>query len=91
MRDDLNCLVRSTISADIDYNLLMEQSVLLFVQIVVFDNKVDSGDSSFVLPDSSDENETGSAFLIRILMYLETPQYLRRTLCPWHNSLRFAV
>ncbi|KAL1832480.1 hypothetical protein ACET3Z_002131 [Daucus carota] len=59
-------------------------------EIVVFDNKVHSGDSSFVLPDSSDENETGSAFLIRILMYLETPQYLRRTLCPWHNSLRFA-
>ncbi|KAL8100241.1 uncharacterized protein LOC141683359 [Apium graveolens] len=60
-------------------------------EIVVFDNKSSSsGDSSLILPDSSDENETGSAFLIRILKYLETPQYLRRTLCPWHNSLKLA-
>ncbi|KAK1395223.1 putative RNA methyltransferase, nucleic acid-binding, alpha/beta knot methyltransferase [Heracleum sosnowskyi] len=60
-------------------------------EIVVFDNKISSpGDSSFTLPDSSEENETGSAFLIRILNYLETPQYLRRTLCPWHNSLKLA-
>lgn len=60
-------------------------------EIVVFDNKISSlANSSFTLPDSSDENETGSAFLIRILNYLETPQYLRRTLCPWHNSLKLA-
>ncbi|KAL0323567.1 UNVERIFIED_CONTAM: putative methyltransferase C9o [Sesamum angustifolium] len=35
------------------------------------------------------ENESGAAFLIRILKYLETPQYLRKSLFPKHNSLRF--
>ncbi|KAL8486362.1 hypothetical protein ACS0TY_022682 [Phlomoides rotata] len=36
-----------------------------------------------------DEDESGAAFLMRILRYLETPQYLRRSLFPKHNSLRF--
>lgn len=59
-------------------------------EVVVFDNKSTSyDDSSFTLGDSSDENETGSAFLIRILRYLETPQYLRKNLFAKHNSLRF--
>ncbi|KAJ8766343.1 hypothetical protein K2173_022402 [Erythroxylum novogranatense] len=54
-------------------------------EVVVFDNK-----SSSVNEDSpDDENESGSAFLIRILRYLETPQYLRKALFPRHNSLRF--
>ncbi|XP_011071557.1 putative methyltransferase C9orf114 homolog isoform X1 [Sesamum indicum] len=35
------------------------------------------------------ENESGAPFLIRILKYLETPQYLRKSLFPKHNSLRF--
>eukprot|EP00898_Chlorokybus_atmophyticus_P007940 jgi/Chlat1/8147/Chrsp76S07605 len=35
------------------------------------------------------EGDTGAAFLARILQYLETPQYLRRTLIPMHPSLRF--
>ncbi|KAK2969452.1 hypothetical protein RJ640_011349 [Escallonia rubra] len=55
-------------------------------EIVVFDNSVD--DSSVTMADNSDENESGSAFLIRILRYLETPQYLRKSLFPRHNSLR---
>lgn len=36
------------------------------------------------------KEETGGAFLARILTYLETPQYLRRALFPMHPSLRFA-
>ncbi|KAJ0243854.1 hypothetical protein HA466_0198460 [Hirschfeldia incana] len=48
-------------------------------EIVVFDNK-----------SSSEINEeTGAPFLVRILKYLETPQYLRKTLFPKHNDLRF--
>ncbi|XP_050220272.1 uncharacterized protein LOC126670561 [Mercurialis annua] len=57
-------------------------------EIVVFDNG-----SSSVKEDptvnNSDENESGAAFLIRILRYLETPQYLRKALFPRLNSLRF--
>lgn len=61
-------------------------------QVVVFDNKSDSvNDHSVTELDSSDENETGAPFLIRILRYLETPQYLRRALFPKHNSLRYVV
>lgn len=37
----------------------------------------------------SDENESGAAFLVRLLEYLETPQYLRKALFSMHSSLRF--
>ncbi|KAI7734611.1 hypothetical protein M8C21_025406 [Ambrosia artemisiifolia] len=56
-------------------------------EVVIFDNKSD--DSDMIANDSSDENESGAAFLIRILEYLETPQYLRKALFQKHNSLRF--
>ncbi|XP_020586845.1 putative methyltransferase C9orf114 isoform X2 [Phalaenopsis equestris] len=49
-------------------------------EIVVVDSKS--------MVNNSDENETGAQFLVRILQYLETPQYLRRRLFPMHNSLK---
>ncbi|CAK9173648.1 unnamed protein product [Ilex paraguariensis] len=59
-------------------------------EVVVFDNKGTSvDDPSVPMVDNSDEDESGAAFLIRILRYLETPQYLRKALFPKHNSLRF--
>ncbi|KAF3457176.1 hypothetical protein FNV43_RR01833 [Rhamnella rubrinervis] len=59
-------------------------------EVVVFDSKSNSANNSSMLtPDNSDENESGAAFLVRILQYLETPQYLRKALFPKHNSLRF--
>ncbi|KAL0367564.1 UNVERIFIED_CONTAM: putative methyltransferase C9o [Sesamum radiatum] len=59
-------------------------------EIVVFDNKSASEDTSTeIMENDSGENESGAAFLIRILKYLETPQYLRKSLFPKHNSLRF--
>ena len=51
----------------------------------MFDNK----SSSEI--NLSDSNESGAPFLVRILKYLETPQYLRKTLFPKHNDLRFVV
>ncbi|KAK9161188.1 hypothetical protein Syun_007529 [Stephania yunnanensis] len=59
-------------------------------EIVVFDNK-SSGmyDSRVTTAGDEDGSESGSPFLIRILEYLETPQYLRKSLFPRHNSLRF--
>lgn len=60
--------------------------------MVIVDNKNTSDDSSTEIMDNDlDENESGAAFLIRILRYLETPQYLRKSLFPKHNSLRFVV
>ncbi|XP_057475165.1 uncharacterized protein LOC130763291 [Actinidia eriantha] len=60
-------------------------------EVVVFDNHSSSvNNSNFTTADNiSDDNESGAAFLIRILRYLETPQYLRKSLFPRHNSLRF--
>ncbi|KAL2463796.1 Nucleic acid-binding [Forsythia ovata] len=59
-------------------------------EVVVIDNKTTSeDDSTDMVENSSDEDDTGAAFLIRILSYLETPQYLRKGLFPKHNSLRF--
>ena len=47
--------------------------------------------SDIAAANNSDEDESGAAFLIRILKYLETPQYLRKALFPKHNNLRFVV
>ncbi|KAL8139574.1 hypothetical protein V2J09_005595, partial [Rumex salicifolius] len=57
-------------------------------EVVVFDSKSNAtDDSSLSTTESSDES--GAAFLTRILRYLETPQYLRKALFPMHSSLRF--
>ncbi|KAL3828813.1 hypothetical protein ACJIZ3_017615 [Penstemon smallii] len=58
-------------------------------EVVIFDNKSTSEDASTEIIENSDENESGAAFLMRILGYLETPQYLRKSLFPKHSSLRF--
>ncbi|XP_073156605.1 uncharacterized protein [Henckelia pumila] len=59
-------------------------------EIIVVDNKNICEDTSTeTVLNNSDDNESGAAFLLRILTYLETPQYLRKDLFPKHNSLRF--
>ncbi|KAF8016914.1 hypothetical protein BT93_H2193 [Corymbia citriodora subsp. variegata] len=66
------------------------QSYELATRVVVFDNKdTPAEDPTEKTVACADEDESGAAFLIRILRYLETPQYLRKTLFPRHNSLRF--
>ncbi|XP_047181556.1 putative methyltransferase C9orf114 isoform X1 [Vigna umbellata] len=52
-------------------------------EVVVFDNK-----RNLSVLDNLDD-ESSAAFLMRILQYLETPQYLRKALFRMHNSLRF--
>lgn len=71
----------------------LNPAALAFVkQVVVFDNKSTSDDASTeTMENDSGENESGTAFLMRILRYLETPQYLRKSLFPKHNSLRYVV
>ncbi|KAI4317781.1 hypothetical protein L6164_025623 [Bauhinia variegata] len=58
-------------------------------EVVIFDNKSNPAEDSDVFTPTNSEEESGAAFLIRILQYLETPQYLRKALFPKHNSLRF--
>ncbi|KAK7270015.1 hypothetical protein RIF29_22860 [Crotalaria pallida] len=55
-------------------------------EVVVFDNKGSPDQDSKV--DNSDD-ESSAIFFIRVLQYLETPQYLRKALFPMHNNLRF--
>lgn len=60
--------------------------------MVIFDNKSSSHNNSHVsAATKSNDNESGAAFLVRIMRYLETPQYLRKALFPMHGSLRFVV
>ncbi|XP_072955057.1 uncharacterized protein [Typha angustifolia] len=54
-------------------------------EVVVFDNIAEASNDSEVTV----ENESGAQFLVRVLRYLETPQYLRRRLFPMHTSLKF--
>ncbi|KAL4205138.1 hypothetical protein AMTRI_Chr01g135780 [Amborella trichopoda] len=59
-------------------------------EVVVFDDKETlSKDSGSTLPNGDDEYSSGAPFLIKILQYLETPQYLRRILFPKHGSLKY--
>lgn len=65
---------------------------LMLLQVVVFDSSTEGRDNSSVNATAeADENESGALFLVRILKFLETPQYLRRSLFPKHNSLRYVV
>ncbi|KAG9457929.1 hypothetical protein H6P81_002437 [Aristolochia fimbriata] len=59
-------------------------------EVVVFDSQGSSSENSSVTKaEDIDGNGSGATFLVRILKYLETPQYLRRSLFPKHNDLRF--
>ena len=59
-------------------------------EVVVFDNIGSSVDCSDpTMEDGSHDDESGAAFLFRILKYMETPQYLRKSLFPMHNNLRY--
>ncbi|XP_038998571.1 putative methyltransferase C9orf114 [Hibiscus syriacus] len=59
-------------------------------EVVVFDNKSSSrNNGAFSNQNNSNENDRGASFLVRILQYLETPQYLRKALFPKHNTLRY--
>ncbi|KAG8045086.1 hypothetical protein GUJ93_ZPchr0008g12116 [Zizania palustris] len=51
-------------------------------EVVVFD-------SNPSVENGGDGEESGARFLVRILEYLETPQYLRRRLFPMHKNLKF--
>ncbi|KAF8712099.1 hypothetical protein HU200_028939 [Digitaria exilis] len=53
-------------------------------EIVVFDSTPASEKGG-----AGDDEESGARFLVRILEYLETPQYLRRRLFPMHKNLKF--
>ncbi|CAN6173891.1 unnamed protein product [Urochloa humidicola] len=53
-------------------------------EVVVFDSTPASENGS-----AGDGEESGARFLVRILEYLETPQYLRRRLFPMHKNLKF--
>lgn len=61
-------------------------------QVVVFDNQATPDDDSIpTVMKNGNEDESSAHFLVRILRYLDTPQYLRRRLFPMHKSLRFVV
>ncbi|PIA30776.1 hypothetical protein AQUCO_05400108v1 [Aquilegia coerulea] len=54
-------------------------------EIVVYDNKNLTRETfSFTTADKTDDDEIDASFLVRILEYLETPQYLRRRLFPMY-------
>ncbi|CAM0911208.1 unnamed protein product [Alopecurus aequalis] len=54
-------------------------------EIVVFDSSPSAENGGA----AEDEEESGARFLIRILEYLETPQYLRRSLFPMHKNFKY--
>ncbi|CAD6339843.1 unnamed protein product [Miscanthus lutarioriparius] len=53
-------------------------------EVVVFDSTPAAENGG-----AGDGEESGARFLVRILEYLETPQYLRRRLFPMHKNLKF--
>lgn len=57
---------------------------------MVFDNNGSSMDDPTTV-GTAEGDKSNAAFFIRILRYLETPQYLRKTLFSRHSCLRFVV
>ncbi|XP_021861662.2 uncharacterized protein [Spinacia oleracea] len=57
-------------------------------EVVVFDNNGSSMDDPTTV-GTAEGDKSNAAFFIRILRYLETPQYLRKTLFSRHSCLRF--
>lgn len=57
-------------------------------EIVVFDNNGCSMDDPTTV-GTSEGDKSHAAFFIRVLRYLETPQYLRKSLFTKHSGLRF--
>ncbi|XP_057546189.1 uncharacterized protein LOC130825143 [Amaranthus tricolor] len=58
-------------------------------EVVVFDNNSTSRDDPTTTNMGTSEGDRrNAAFFIRILRYLETPQYLRKHLIPRHSNLR---
>ncbi|KMZ67922.1 hypothetical protein ZOSMA_252G00230 [Zostera marina] len=56
-------------------------------EVIVFDSEVASNqDSALASPEIT---ESGASFLMSILRYLETPQYLRRSYFPMCNNLKY--
>jgi methyltransferase len=55
-------------------------------EVVVFDSNPAAENGG-----AGEGEESGARFLVRILEYLETPQYLRRRLFPMHKNLKFVV
>ncbi|KAF5198084.1 Spout domain containing methyltransferase [Thalictrum thalictroides] len=54
-------------------------------EIVVYDNKNSTTDAfSFTTAGRTDDDEIDASILVRVLEYLETPQYLRRRLFPMY-------
>lgn len=71
---------------------IQPSSLLPLFQVVVFDNKsISSDDAEVTNFENGDGNENGAQFLVKILRYLETPQYLRKRLFPMHKSFKFVV
>lgn len=59
---------------------------------MVFDNNSTSRDDPTTTNMGTSEGDRrNAAFFIRILRYLETPQYLRKHLIPRHSNLRCVV
>uniref|UniRef100_A0A453MAM7 Uncharacterized protein n=1 Tax=Aegilops tauschii subsp. strangulata TaxID=200361 RepID=A0A453MAM7_AEGTS len=54
-------------------------------EIVVFDSSPAAENGG----GAEEEEESGARFLVRILEYLETPQYLRRRLFPMHKNFKY--
>eukprot|EP01138_Halocafeteria_seosinensis_P000650 gb/GECG01000666.1/.p1 GENE.gb/GECG01000666.1/~~gb/GECG01000666.1/.p1 ORF type:complete len:410 (+),score=49.29 gb/GECG01000666.1/:1-1230(+) len=59
-------------------------------EIVVFDDGTQLTSGSSVKPKRGGGKDDSVAFMARLLQYIETPQYLRRSLFPMHPDLKFA-
>lgn len=79
-------LQRASLLSQLAGQIARAATVFRIDEIVVFDSTpaAESG-------GAGDGEESGARFLVRILEYLETPQYLRRRLFPMHKNLKFVV
>ncbi|AQL01175.1 hypothetical protein ZEAMMB73_Zm00001d044945 [Zea mays] len=77
-------LTRASLLFQLAGQIARAATVFRIDEVVVFDSTPAAENGS-----AGDGEESGARFLVRILEYLETPQYLRRRLFPMHKNLKF--
>jgi len=79
-------LTRASLLFQLAGQIARAATVFRIDEVVVFDSTPAAENGG-----AGDGEESGARFLVRILEYLETPQYLRRRLFPMHKNLKFVV
>ncbi|CAG8642766.1 4237_t:CDS:2, partial [Paraglomus occultum] len=85
-------IVENAQSLELKTLLAGQESFAIFNvdEVVIFNESIHKTNRAVESPNTSDTSTDPNVFLARIFQYLETPQYLRKSLFPVHKDLQYA-